>query len=67
MALGLIVVWLVEVADGLIVESVIMTTEGLIVGSFRDPQVSAGTLKHALPDGQPSPDGQRIDKSKQFA
>lgn len=66
MADGL-VVRLVVATVGLTVESIIMAIEGLIVGFFIVPQTSMGTLKHASPVGQPSPEGQRIDKSKQFA
>jgi hypothetical protein len=55
------------VVEGLTVEPIIMPTVGLIVGSFIGPHTSIGTLKHALPVGHPSPEGQRIDKSKQFA
>lgn len=55
------------VAVGLAVELIIIVTDGLIVGSFIAPHSSVGTLKHAIPVGHPSPEGQRIDKSRQFA
>jgi hypothetical protein len=56
-----------------LVEVGLAVKEGVIVGVFVvvvvvvAPHASTGTLKHVLPVGHPSPDGQRIDKSRQFA